>query len=75
MGHPADRVPIFGKQVRIELTSVIGGNVDIARIRQCARKRWHCRGTLIGDGRRGNRRQHDQADRHERQITSYKRLC
>ena len=32
--HGTDRVPTFGKQVRVELISVVGGNVDIARIRQ-----------------------------------------
>jgi len=45
--YGADRVPILGKQVRIELISVIGGDVDIARIRQKARKRWHFRGSRI----------------------------
>ena len=56
--HGADRVPIFGKQVRIELISVIGGHVDIVRIRQNARKRWRFRGTRTRRSRCGNRRQH-----------------
>src|SRR6266704_5946982 len=55
-----------GRKVSIELISVIGGNVDIARIRQSTRKRWHLRGTRIRRSRGGNRCQHNQADRHER---------
>jgi hypothetical protein len=54
--HGVDRVPIFGKQVRVELISVIAGNVDIARIRQDGGKRWHFRGTRIGHSRGGYRR-------------------
>ena len=46
--HSANRVPIPGKQVRIELISVIGGYVDVPRIRQDARKRRHLRRTRIG---------------------------
>jgi hypothetical protein len=61
----ADRVPVFGKQVRIELISVVGGNVDLARVRQNARKRWHFRGTRIGPSQGGNCREYHEADRHE----------
>ena len=55
----ADRVPMVGKQVGIELISVIGGNVDIARIRQNARNLCHFSGTLTGRSRSGNRRQNN----------------
>ena len=37
--HGADRVPIFGDEVRIELISIVGSNVDITCIGQSARKR------------------------------------
>jgi hypothetical protein len=39
--HVADRVAIFGKQVGIELISIITSHVDIAHIRESARKRGH----------------------------------
>jgi len=35
--HSADCLPIFGKEVLIELISVIGSNIDIACIRQSTR--------------------------------------
>jgi hypothetical protein len=47
----ADRVAIF---VGIKLISVIGSYVELARIRQSARKRRHLRHTWIGRGRGGN---------------------
>ena len=57
--HSADRVPIFRKQVRIELISFLGSNVDIARIRQSARKRRYGRGSWLGCREGGNCSHHN----------------
>jgi hypothetical protein len=46
-----------GKQLLIELIAVIGGNVDIARFRQSARKNRRFRGTRLWHSHGGNRRQ------------------
>src|SRR5450432_797213 len=62
-----DRVPIFGKQVRIELIPIIGSNVDITCICQNARKGSHIGGIRIGRRRSGNHCcNHSQNSRQEK---------
>jgi hypothetical protein len=55
------------------LISVIGSYVDVARIRESARKRRYLRGAWIGHSQGGNTRQ-NQADHHERKSLHKTRL-
>ena len=53
--HGTDRIPIFWKKVGVELVAVVGGNVDVACVRESARKCWDVCGTGFGRREGGNR--------------------
>ena len=71
--HSTNRLPIFGKQVWIELISVVRSNIHIPCIRQTARKRrrFRGRGTGRGQGRNHGDRNQAIAEKENRFICSF----